>query len=662
MVLWARCRHLSRGVLLGCLIGLAACWGCGSKAVPGRDDFDEGCKFLAGDKLPEAVAAFDRAIAANPNDALAILYRGDAKWRQKQPSLAAKAIEDYTKAIALDDTIAKKTAEQKGPYDVRLGEEAADAYCHRGLSRCDVQQNDGAIDDFTEALKRNPKNADAYRGLAAAFLAKGLALPAIDDLAEAIRLAPESSETFCLRGQAWLALDEYDKAGDDARSAIRLDTKNGDAFYVLGLSLLARPKPQIDKAKEYFGEAVRRNKELESKSNSKLAEAYFNHGVSLDKDGKRLEVGQFFGEAAKASAKAEEAFGKAIQLRQEYADRYRKYREEVDREKQHPGDHMVVEPIKDNPRVWPAYSRAKHMLERKRLDRALASLSDLIETGDGSKYAEVWYLRGIAFLEKGFPDSAIPDFDQAIRLAPNPVLADSYCRRGQACCMMGDFTRAIRDTTLAIGLKSTLPQAYFHRADAYLQADQPERALANLDEAVRLARMDAKVAPEVLDQARSLHFKIYRRLGINALATRHWNTAIDSLTRAIRLQESEPAELGPQLALAYREQGFKEAKQGKFEEADRKLMKAFDLDKNNAENHRLYGLTRCQMAEACHNRKAIAEEKAQWEIAIKQLKLAIWLEPKLEYQLRRPLADAQRRLDAFPGLVNTKENRQLASP
>ena len=58
------------------------------------------------------------------------------------------------------------------------------------------------------------------------------------------------------------------------------------------------------------------------------------------------------------------------------------------------------------------------------------------------------------FLGENDPDSAIPDFDQAIYLAPNS--AEAYCLRGQAFAKKGDYYRAISDATAAIRSEARL--------------------------------------------------------------------------------------------------------------------------------------------------------------------------------------------------------------
>ena len=235
--------------------------------------------------------------------------------------------------------------------------------------------------------------------------------------------------------------------------------------------------------------------------------------------------------------------------------------------------------------------------------------------------------------------------------------------------------------------------AYFYCADAYCKGKDFEPALANLAEAVRLEqkRTDSDLSFEL--RARDLYVEIYQSQvrtytdarqwekvfaifgeidnlklpmrtvygpqeaelrrqkgqayqdqGSDCLKSQNWDGAIDSFEKAISLDNSKARQLNTSLAQAYRERGFDHANRGEFEEAACDLKKAFKLDKDNAQDYRFCGLTCGKMAKACHDRGLTADEKEQWESAIRYLKWAIWLDPELEYVLRRPLADAHRNL------------------
>ena len=231
---------------------------------------------------------------------------------------------------------------------------------------------------------------------------------------------------------------------------------------------------------------------------------------------------------------------------------------------------------------------------------------------------------GWAFLENDDPDSAIRDFDRAIQLNPDYALA--YCQRGRAHMKMRDYYRAIDDATTAIRLRPDLGQAYLCRGIAYLGDDRFDRALADLAEAV-------KIDPALESQARAPRAEACRNQGIGYLDSRQWGKAVASLEETRSTFRSDLAgEISPTGGSVPRAR-IDYGNRGKFEEAVRDLNRALKLDKDNAQTHRLSGLTCRKMAQVCHDRGLTADEKEQWECAIRYLGRAIQLAPELTYAI-----------------------------
>jgi Tfp pilus assembly protein PilF len=81
-------------------------------------------------------------------------------------------------------------------------------------------------------------------------------------------------------------------------------------------------------------------------------------------------------------------------------------------------------------------------------------------------------------------DKAISDYDEAIRLDPNVVLA--YANRGLAYEQKGNFNKAISDFTEAIRRDPNLVPAYVGRGNAYLRTGNRAKANADFATASRL--------------------------------------------------------------------------------------------------------------------------------------------------------------------------------
>ena len=135
-------------------------------------------------ELDKAVADYTDAIRLDPKDAAAHAARGDVYRKKGELN---KAIADYTEAIRLDP-------------------KNAAAHAARGVAYRMEAESDKAIADYIEVI--NPQDAEAYamRGEQGDFD------KAIADCTEAIRLDPKWAEAYYDRGSA------YEKKGDKAKA------------------------------------------------------------------------------------------------------------------------------------------------------------------------------------------------------------------------------------------------------------------------------------------------------------------------------------------------------------------------------------------------------------------------------------------------------------
>lgn len=127
------------------------------------------------------------------------------------------AIADYTKAIRLkpDDDI---------------------AYYNRGNAKIKLKQYESAINDHNIAVRLNPNNAYAYysRGIAKGRLAQYVA--AVADYDVTIRLKPDFVNAYIDRGNAKVRLGQLSAAIADFDMAIYFEPRSANAYHNRGIA------------------------------------------------------------------------------------------------------------------------------------------------------------------------------------------------------------------------------------------------------------------------------------------------------------------------------------------------------------------------------------------------------------------------------------------
>jgi tetratricopeptide (TPR) repeat protein len=131
---------------------------------------------------------------------------------------------------------------------------SAQEYFERAYSRPDADL-DGAIADYTEAIRLDPGNALAFNNRGSARNQKGDLDGAIADCNEALRLDPQLALALINRGTARMYKGDLDGAIADCNEAIRLDPKNALAYGNRGLP--RRRKGDLDGAIADYTEAIR---------------------------------------------------------------------------------------------------------------------------------------------------------------------------------------------------------------------------------------------------------------------------------------------------------------------------------------------------------------------------------------------------------------------
>ena len=99
-------------------------------------------------------------------------------------------------------------------------------------------------------------------------------------------------------------------------------------------------------------------------------------------------------------------------------------------------------------------------------------------------YANAYYNRGLANSIKGNYDTAIANYGQAIRLKPNK--ANTYYNRGLAFYFKGAYDSAIADFDRAIELNPDLAEAYYNRGLIYSEKGECDSAITDYNQSIKL--------------------------------------------------------------------------------------------------------------------------------------------------------------------------------
>lgn len=93
-----------------------------------------------------------------------------------------------------------------------------------------------AIQEYSRAIEKNAKDADALYGRALAYEAAGRDVLALQDLSAFVKVNPKSAHGFERRATIYFRMGEVARAGSDYAAAVFLDSRNAAALFGLGVT------------------------------------------------------------------------------------------------------------------------------------------------------------------------------------------------------------------------------------------------------------------------------------------------------------------------------------------------------------------------------------------------------------------------------------------
>jgi tetratricopeptide (TPR) repeat protein len=330
-------------------------------------------------------------------------------------------------------------------------------YTFRGTARYKQDDVDGAMADFSEAIKSDPTSANAYSDRASLYRQEGDTDRALADVEQAIKLNPNLGPAHFMRGLLRSDKRDYDEAIQDFDQAIQ-----------------GNP--------DFVGAYVARGDAYRRKGDRAHATADYNKALTLNpSDERKREINAALyalGSAPAANSAPESAASQPSQPGSAGAGGATG----GGNASSTPSVPAEAKPTMEagDPKTDPDYQSCR----KARGDEELAACTRVIESGKFSQDFIPLAIRAGLYSDKDQLDPAIKDLDRAIALKPDqPAL---FTNRGDYYRRKGDLDRAIDDLNKAIALDADLLLAYWDRGRAYQAKGDAERAHADYNKALSL--------------------------------------------------------------------------------------------------------------------------------------------------------------------------------
>lgn len=140
---------------------------------------------------------------------------------------------------------------------IKMNPNKAPLYNSRGRTYFESNQTDLAIQDYSKGIELDPEMAELYVNRGAAYAKSGNYNQALIDLNKGEELDPEFNNTYLNRSLVYTVTEQYAKAIEDHTKYINLNPYNGDIWYERGMA--KRRLGRDDDALADFNQAINLN-------------------------------------------------------------------------------------------------------------------------------------------------------------------------------------------------------------------------------------------------------------------------------------------------------------------------------------------------------------------------------------------------------------------
>lgn len=350
---------------------------------------------------------------------------------------------------------------------------------HRKL----VQETDKARADLSKAIEIDPTDASALYERGTTFLNQpGKMDLAIADFTKAIELKPRFPEAFAQRAAALLKKNEYKVALADINKAIELDPGRG-AYYKLRGEIHEKWVPDdLPTVLQDFGKAT----------------SVFFFGLRGDLQFGRGNLDEAISDLTRAIAVDSTGLGDL------FAIRAKAFNSKHDFEKARGDIDIAIHLEPENAQYF--IVRASICMNQQRFEQVLPDADKAITLNPS--LADGYFFRGVAYSIRAEDDKAIQDFSKAILLWKSTnvrqslrftndqntetasLVGEAYCSRGIAHSNRKDPEKALADLNEALRLDPDNARAYWGRGTVAFDQKDYDKAIADFGNMIRLSPSD----------------------------------------------------------------------------------------------------------------------------------------------------------------------------